>query len=986
MITCFINAAKSYLGYSTQKAEGPEPNLGALKKIETVAQGPIKQEAFFPYKKMGAIVLLGLLGGKGQRLGDTNLFSLSWGTAEKAGFVFGSTQLFGPLGGVAAWAATSEVLGYTPPEVVGNCPEVYRETWGENPIGCALPAREITMTEEETYFMGGFHHLVSAPDGNILRYSLEGLPPEANITQDTLLFENLLLGGTNVTCLPQPDASTLIGFSGPTFYVWQRTSGDQLTLLNSTDFGQTRPFLGGEVFGQLVILRTNATVEMISIAQPRTPSRYPPINRAVAASQVDPNRSLLWATSIGGDLLLSYSVGDPRVPIQYAESTISGGGAYSLTLVNSDLLLIPGPNTLRRFDISALALPAERSSIPLNATATGVVITQEGLTAIFTPAGYSVWNATGTSPTLISTGNTSSPGVDIHSLTRSGAYLIGKYTGTDTGIVVLQQNANQTFSASFAPSETINSFVLSSGNTVIQCGVNITLHTLYGVTVQITPSNVTQTVPFSFHAADENGVDVSIPMRLAIVAPLITTQFHRQIPPGGDGGQWLLSLLALPPLCLMALLSCCSPLLLAICAQRKQKTFQKKGEVIQIDYKIESTFGGGKYGVLRRGGENKVLIAERYGIVFGDDSAEIGSGGFSSVELILSMGTGELAVAKKITENPEGQFNKYEASIEEARLHRHVAQTAGEGVWPILNTAEEGEQGSRTMYHMFPFAELGNLEQFLKKFIFNYEHPNLLSEIRKAQIQRVLAQKVLLGFSSAHQANVTHSDPKADNVLVGTENAGLSDFGRARQGTTANPLSALQNDLGAVIYFNPGRLHAYSQGSNGRFDGRKADAFGAGSILLQIMTGESFYDRLCLTGERCDARGLIERAKNLPEIMRWFRSVVDGTPALQNPESGSLGAVTRGLLLETLTLEEALKMRCFQQLPPYEEALKGLLELQIQLCQQSTSPQAQYLLAPPIGNVPKDENTLFGLYNNIDSSKENTGLYQTVPKPKDFYA
>lgn len=501
MIEGLVNTVKSYLGYTA-----PKP--------------PTQSSSSFPYRKtFGALVLMGLVGREGFYIADPYNPSNSWETATKISLVYGGTELFGTFGGIAAWALTSSAL-CAPPKVVRNCPEVYEGPWQDYPVVCQEATGTIPMMEGLPYVLSRFDQLVEASD--ILDYSLTGLPPEANITQETLLFDHQIWPDHNLTCLQQ-NSTLLVGFTGPNLYVWERTPGSKLTLLNSTNFGQDRPFLQGTINGQVVFLSTKETLEMISLDDPNAPHRYPPILREMEAIIVDPVREILWSTTSDGaeTKLLGYSIANPNVPIQYAQFPLDGAEARPpLTLANPTLLLIPGSDDkLLRVDVSALALPHEMTPIFLNGTVTGVVMNEAGFAVIFTPTGISTWNVTGPTPQLISA-ESLNPDTHISSLVSSPPYFVGQYHDVkNAGIVVIKDNGTNRLR--FAPTSPINNFVFAGGNTIILCGDGIASYTINGINVSLTP-NEAGVVPFSFQAMNREG-NATVPMRLDVQSAMTTS-------------------------------------------------------------------------------------------------------------------------------------------------------------------------------------------------------------------------------------------------------------------------------------------------------------------------------------------------------------------------------------------------------------------------------------------------------------------------------
>jgi serine/threonine-protein kinase len=114
-----------------------------------------------------------------------------------------------------------------------------------------------------------------------------------------------------------------------------------------------------------------------------------------------------------------------------------------------------------------------------------------------------------------------------------------------------------------------------------------------------------------------------------------------------------------------------------------------------------------------------------------------------------------------------------------------------------------------------------------------------IAEIRALQ----LARDIAAGLGHAHEANIIHRDVKPDNVLVCSAGilpardtlAKLTDFGLAKL-LNEQDLTQTGIAVGTPHYISP------EQVADSRLIDRRADLYGLGAVLFQILTGEVPFD------------------------------------------------------------------------------------------------------------------------------------------------
>src|SRR5215510_3143850 len=141
-----------------------------------------------------------------------------------------------------------------------------------------------------------------------------------------------------------------------------------------------------------------------------------------------------------------------------------------------------------------------------------------------------------------------------------------------------------------------------------------------------------------------------------------------------------------------------------------------------------------------------------------------------------------------------------------------------------------------------PVYDVGGEDDHQPYFVMRYMSGGSLSEmIRKERFSlrdaALIIERLAAALDHAHSKGIIHRDIKPDNVLFdASNNPYLSDFGVAK--LTAAPVSmtdASSNDaMGTAAYLSP------EQARGEEVDSR-ADVYGLGAILYEMLTGEPPY-------------------------------------------------------------------------------------------------------------------------------------------------
>ena len=94
-----------------------------------------------------------------------------------------------------------------------------------------------------------------------------------------------------------------------------------------------------------------------------------------------------------------------------------------------------------------------------------------------------------------------------------------------------------------------------------------------------------------------------------------------------------------------------------------------------------------------------------------------------------------------------------------------------------------------------------------------------------------IAEEVALGLQAAHQVGVIHRDVKPANILLGPDNAKLSDFGIAKDLDALVSLTLQGEGLGTLAYVSP------EQATDAKLVDRRTDIYSLGATLFHLLAG-----------------------------------------------------------------------------------------------------------------------------------------------------
>jgi serine/threonine-protein kinase len=150
-----------------------------------------------------------------------------------------------------------------------------------------------------------------------------------------------------------------------------------------------------------------------------------------------------------------------------------------------------------------------------------------------------------------------------------------------------------------------------------------------------------------------------------------------------------------------------------------------------------------------------------------------------------------------------------------------------------------------------PVYDVGGEDNHLPYFVMRYMSGGSLSEmIRKGRLSlpdaASIVERLAAALDHAHSKGIIHRDLKPDNVLFdSSNNPYLSDFGVAKlteAAVSATDASANANEaMGTAAYLSP-------EQARGEDIDRRADIYGLGAILYEMLTGEPPYQASTVIG------------------------------------------------------------------------------------------------------------------------------------------
>ncbi|MGE3954699.1 MAG: hypothetical protein AB7F31_05900 [Parachlamydiales bacterium] len=262
------------------------------------------------------------------------------------------------------------------------------------------------------------------------------------------------------------------------------------------------------------------------------------------------------------------------------------------------------------------------------------------------------------------------------------------------------------------------------------------------------------------------------------------------------------------------------------------------------------------------------------------------------------------AVERGVKTGPRGVSNAYELSQNEQRLWELVQ---GEGVIPLIATFVDEE----LQYSVMPMIESIGLSGF-----------PLIARIKDLQVRlRMLTgslRDTLIGLKTMHDKNVVHGDLSPENVaFFRNGRVVITDFGRSVEGQMLKA-----KNQGTWYVYSYERLRAAFEDK--ACDGFADDLYG---LALSHVAGWVGYDEQNQVGlGPWQIFQMPGKARELYQLGPDFiKNQIESLPRLEflrKPKEGTLFWVMRGLLLGTITHEQALKAPCFEGYDP-EEQQKG---------------------------------------------------------------
>lgn len=264
-------------------------------------------------------------------------------------------------------------------------------------------------------------------------------------------------------------------------------------------------------------------------------------------------------------------------------------------------------------------------------------------------------------------------------------------------------------------------------------------------------------------------------------------------------------------------------------------------------------------------------------------------GKFQIIEYLASGGMGlvfraidpdfQRQVCLKLLHPARGE--RFEARTRFERETRLIARLHGERIMPILDIGVHRE---------LPFLVMPLLEGASLRTV--------LSRDGKLPVRRAIkiATQIAEGLEFAQQLEILHRDIKPDNLwITPSDDVKLLDFGLARDGDEAAPITHAGTVLGTPSYMSPEQITGKS------VDGR-SDLFSLGVVLVEMLTGQSpfrkdnlFSTLMSVASDEVDL-GSLDSEQTIPAplrelIERLLQKSPAGRPASATEVVASLRAI-----------------------------------------------------------------------------------------------
>lgn len=263
----------------------------------------------------------------------------------------------------------------------------------------------------------------------------------------------------------------------------------------------------------------------------------------------------------------------------------------------------------------------------------------------------------------------------------------------------------------------------------------------------------------------------------------------------------------------------------------------------------------------------------------------LGKGNFGKLRIARNIQTGQYSGVKKVKGSKEIEQSRSEGALQ-------VKLDGKPNIMPVLDFVEALSSNEEpVLYQFMPLAGFGNGDELKARL-------QKASPFLREQVLAHVAHGLATGLSHMHQAEIYHFDLKPGNMVLDLNGEVLIiDFGCARQLSKGR---LLDKALGDSRYFSPERLELARRLSTpvAPLDASMIDAWALGITLLELSLGRYPFDQV----------NFMERVQGWDRD--YFAEKLSQIPELQNPESGSILSIVKGLLEldpdERLSIQDAL--------------------------------------------------------------------------------